>query len=460
MHESDRPDPDGSETMRQAVPVDNTEDSFVLTVLQGPERGMRVALDGRELWPILIGQSPACRVRLSDPTVSRRHASLDFGEHGSLRIADLGSTNGTFIDNVSINDANLAPRQVVRVGATSFSIERQMSTPSEEPPFRERFGRLVGQSKEMRRLYPLFDRIAASRIPVIIEGETGTGKEALSESIHEAGPRASGPFVVFDCTAVPGSLMEGELFGHERGAFTGAVAGRRGIFEQADGGTLLIDEIGDLELTLQPKLLRAIERSEIRRIGGTQAIRVDVRILAATRRDLDREVQEGRFRDDLLHRLAVGRVELPPLRRRTGDIEVLARRHWQELGGDPAALTDELVRRWQAMSWPGNVRQLRNAVARQLALGDDLDQSPMESEAPLSGRASMGSRSGANPDLVAMILAQKLPLPLARHRLVAAFERTYIEQVLEEHGGNVAAAAQASGIARRYFRLLKSGKRR
>jgi DNA-binding NtrC family response regulator len=221
---------------------------------------------------------------------------------------------------------------------------------------------------------------------------------------------------------------------------------------------LLIDEIGDLELTLQPKLLRAIERSEFRRIGGTQSIRVDVRLLAATRRDLDREVQEGRFRDDLLHRLAVGRVELPPLRRRTGDIEVLARRHWEELGGEPAALMPELLRRWQAMSWPGNVRQLRNAVARQLALGDDFDKSPSE-DAPLSSRAASGNRS-APPDLVGMILAQHLPLPLARHRLVAAFERTYIENVLHEHGGNVAAAAEASGIARRYFRLLQSGKRR
>ncbi|HEY4122779.1 MAG TPA: sigma-54 dependent transcriptional regulator [Byssovorax sp.] len=363
---------------------------------------------------------------------------------------------------MSVIDAHVVPGQVVRVGATTFSIARYEGEAADEAEPREAFGRLVGRSREMRRLYPLFDRIAASRIPVIIEGETGTGKEALAESIHEASPRASGPFVVFDCTAFPASLMESELFGHERGAFTGAVAARRGVFEQAQGGTLLIDEIGDLELTLQPKLLRAIERSEIRRIGGEQATRVDVRVLAATRRDLDREVQEGRFRDDLLHRLAVGRVELPPLRRRAGDVEVLARRHWEELGGDPAALTPELVRRWQSMTWPGNVRQLRNAVARQLALGDEIARGPMLGEPPPSARgAPSAPRPGApSADVFATVLAERLPLPLARLRVVEAFERAYIERVLAEHGGNVALAAQASGIARRYFQLLRSGKRR
>src|SRR5262249_21894057 len=148
---------------------------------------------------------------------------------------------------------------------------------------------------------------------------TGTGKEVLAEALHEEGPRGSEPFVVFDCTAVPPNLIESELFGHERGAFTGALSARKGVFEQADGGTLLIDEIGDLDLALQPKLLRALERSEVRRVGGNQSIRVDVRLLCATRRDLDREVQAGRFRDDLFHRLAVTRIELPPLRDRRSD---------------------------------------------------------------------------------------------------------------------------------------------
>ncbi|HVY48116.1 MAG TPA: sigma 54-interacting transcriptional regulator [Minicystis sp.] len=463
MHERDLSDLDGGVTVRQALLPDDAADTFVLTVLEGPERGAAFTLDAREAFPVLVGQSPACRVRLTDPTVSRRHASLDVGAPGMLRIADLGSTNGTFVDNVAVHDAEVAPGQVVRLGATTFTLARYDAGPADELDPRESFGRIVGRSAAMRRLYPLFDRIAASRVPVVIEGETGTGKEALAESLHEAGPRAAGPFVVFDCTAVPANLMEAELFGHERGAFTGAVGTRRGVFEQAHGGTLLIDEIGDLELTLQPKLLRAIERSEIRRIGAEHATRVDVRVLAATRRDLDREVQEGRFRDDLLHRLAVGRVELPPLRRRAGDVELLARRHWEELGGDPAALAPELLRRWQAMTWPGNVRQLRNAVARQLALGDDVGRdAAAESDAPMSLRGATSARPPPPPgaDPFAVVIGERLPLPLARLRVVEAFERRYIETVLAEHGGNVAQAAKASGIARRYFQLLRSGKRR
>ncbi|HVY48277.1 MAG TPA: sigma 54-interacting transcriptional regulator [Minicystis sp.] len=455
MQERDVADIDA--TARQRPLEDTSTDTFGLVVLEGPDRGGSFPLDARDPWPVLVGQSPACRVRLTDPLVSRRHASLDLGRGGNLRIADLGSTNGTFVDGVSVVDAHLSPGQVVRIGGTTFTLERYGGEAAEVADDRDGFGRLVGQSPEMRRLFPLFDRIAASKVPIVIEGETGTGKEALAESIHEAGPRAAGPFVVFDCTAVPPSLMESELFGHERGAFTGAVAQRRGVFEQAHGGTLLIDEIGDLELTLQPKLLRAIERSEIRRIGAEHAIRVDVRVLAATRRDLDREVQEGRFRDDLMHRLAVGRVELPPLRRRTGDIAVLAARFWEELGGDPAALTHELLRRWQAMSWPGNVRQLRNAVARQIALGDDLGGQEGSASMPPSSASSRG-RGGDDP--FGMVIAQRLPLPLARLRIVESFERRYIEEVLREHGGNVAAAAKASGIARRYFQLLRSGKRR
>src|SRR5262249_22135835 len=201
------------------------------------------------------------------------------------------------------------------------------------------FGRVLGASREMRRLYPLCERLAASRVPVVIEGETGTGKEILAESLHEAGPRTAAPFAVFDCTAVPANLMESELFGHDRGAITGAVMTRKGILEEADGGTLLIDEIGDLDLQLQPKLLRALERGEVRRVGGDRWLKVDVRILAATRRNLDVEVQEGRFRDDLFHRLAVARIELPPLRERKGDVAVLASHFSEEMGRPRPPLT-------------------------------------------------------------------------------------------------------------------------
>jgi DNA-binding NtrC family response regulator len=238
------------------------------------------------------------------------------------------------------------------------------------------------------------------------------------------------------------------------------VASRKGVFEQAHGGTLLIDEIGDLDAALQSKLLRAIERSEVRRLGGDRPIRVDVRVIAATRRDLDREVQEGRFRDDLFHRLAVGRIELPPLRKRRGDVAFLARHFWQALGAQ-RPLPHETLLRWEDYAWPGNVRELRNAVARQLAVGD-LPRSAGAATEALDATPSPEPWPEAIPGqrVIADVLAQHLPLPMARAQVVEAFELIYIEQVLAEHGGSVVRAAAASGIARRYFQILRSRHRR
>jgi two-component system response regulator HydG len=322
------------------------------------------------------------------------------------------------------------------------------------PPPASGFGKIVGASPEMRRLYPLCERLAQSAMPIIIEGETGTGKEVLTESLVERGPRADKPFIVFDCTAVPPNLLESKLFGHERGAFTGAVASRQGVFEQANGGTLLIDEIGDLDLALQPKLLRALERGEVCRVGADRWFRVDVRVVAATRRDLDREVLAGRFRDDLFHRLAVARIELPPLRRRTGDVTVLARHMWRQLGGDPAVLPSPLLARWETEQWPGNVRELRNAVARYFTLGDlgNLDEAARREAID---RAFTHDALPAD-DVIDRLLTVGLPFPRARDELLAEFERRYVERLLHEHGGDPAKAAAASGIGLRYFQKLRA----
>jgi DNA-binding NtrC family response regulator len=429
--------------------------TFRLVVVDGIDSGTTFVLDGKQPTRALVGQGPACELRLRDAEVSRRHVALEPTPEG-VRITDLGSTNGTFVDRVRVIEAILLGDEVVQIGSTLLRVERVEHAPS-SPPEAEGFGRLLGTSVAMRRLYPLCQKIAASNVPVIIEGETGTGKEILAESLHEAGPRAAGPFVVFDCTAVPPNLVESELFGHERGAFTGAIASRPGVFEQAHGGTLLIDEVGDLELTLQPKLLRALERHEIRRVGGSRWSRVDVRVLAATRRDLDREVTAGRFRDDLFHRLSVIRVELPALRHRREDVAPLARHFWRELGGEERLLPEGLLMRWEQEPWPGNVRELRNVVARQLALGE-LASTTARGKA-IERSVGPAEEPGSGVDSIETLLAMRLPFTEARDRLAAVFERRFVERTLADHGGDVVRAAAASGIGRRYFEKLRARSR-
>jgi DNA-binding NtrC family response regulator len=423
--------------------------AFVLRAVSGPDAGKTFAVDTAEGGRVLVGQSPACAVRLDDRTVSRRHVALELAPAG-LRVTDLGSTNGTFVEGLRVLDAVLAGGEALRVGDTVLRVEA--GEPVQESPSQQtRFGGFVGASDEIRRLYPAIGRIAASDIPVVIEGETGTGKEVLAEALHDESGRAAGPFVVFDCTTVAATLVEATLFGHERGAFTGATVAMPGLFEQADHGTLFIDEIGDLDIALQAKLLRAIERSEVRRIGGRQWARVDVRVIAATRRDLDREVQAGRFRDDLFFRLAVARIELPPLRRRRKDVALLASYFWQQLGGAPGALTGDLLHRLEDYDWPGNVRELRNAIAQRIALGD---LAPSRS-APTRDPAAPGASGDATGDPIQSVIDQGLPFPIARDRVLELFEERYVERVLDRHGGNVTHAARASGIGRRYFQTIR-----
>ena len=445
--------------------------TFSLSVLAGPEQGQQFTVAPGPS-RVLAGTSPACGICLSDRQVSRRHAAFEIAG-ARLRVTDLGSRNGTYAQNLLVLDAYLAGGELVRLGETVLRADTLGAAEPEDLSRAARFGKLVGTSVEMRRLYPLCERLAASVVPVILEGETGTGKEVLAEALHEASPRAAGPFVVFDCTAVPPTLVESALFGHERGAFTGATETRRGVFEEAHGGTLLLDEIGDLELSLQAKLLRAIQRSEVQRVGSNRWIRVDVRILAATRRDLDREIQAGRFRDDLYYRLAVARIELPPLRRRKGDATILAHHFWRQLAGRALPFPPGFAERLEDYDWPGNIRELHNAVARRVALGDsapiETARGPTSSSSgtlpavPQPSRLAALEGSGAAPipaaipdDFIEEVLSADLPLPRARERVIDHFERRYVQRVLAHHGGNVRNAAAASGIARRYFQILRA----
>ncbi|MFO0742021.1 MAG: sigma 54-interacting transcriptional regulator [Labilithrix sp.] len=410
--------------------------AFTLSIGGAPPA---LVCDGSRAGRYFVGKSRTCDLCLPDPSVSRRHVSLEV-EPAGLHIVDLDSTNGVSVNGVHVKEAWLKGGESLVLGGTELRVAIFQREPA---PLGNavRFGKVIGASPAMRRLYPLCERLAKADIPIVIEGESGTGKEVLAESLHEASARRGGPFVIFDCAAVAPTLVESALFGHERGAFTGAASARRGAFEAADKGTLFLDELGELPLDIQPRLLGAIARGAVQRVGSNEWTPVDVRIIAATRRDLDREVQEGRFREDLYYRLAVGRIELPPLRARVGDVLRLAKQFYREVSRSDAPLPPELAARIESYAWPGNVRELENVIGRWCAIGDHgLDE--------LEGQLDADS---FHPYLEA-----DLPLAAAREKVVKAFERRYIERVLARHGGNVSRAAASSGLARRYFQLLNA----
>jgi DNA-binding NtrC family response regulator len=446
---------EGTAASAQAVTSASTlAERFSLTVERGSNVGATFELDGTAPQAVIVGQSPLCPLRLTDPTVSRRHAALEVVD-GLLRVRDLGSRNGTYVGGVRVVDGFARVGDGITLGETLLRVR---AAPAPADPLRvgdgpverpgDRFGEAIGVSLEMRRLFPLLRRLAATTIPVLIEGETGTGKEAVAQSLHDEGPRAHKPFVVLDCTAVSASLVESELFGHEKGAFTGATSRRRGVFEQAHGGTLFIDELGDLPLDLQAKLLRALETGKVRRVGGESFIACDARVIAATRRDLEQRVVDGHFRDDLFHRLAVGRVALPPLRDRQGDIPRLVEHFAALLGVDARTFPADLLASWTREAWPGNVRELRNAVTRHVSLGD-LAREHVRAPPETAPDDSAGAE-------LERILAALAPHEEAREVVLALFNRHYCDRLVAAHGGNVQRAAEASGLALRYFQLLRA----
>jgi DNA-binding NtrC family response regulator len=421
---------------------------FRVAVVEGANPGAVLVIPPDSAGPVFVGSAAGCDLVLADRLASRRHASLEPGLR-TLRVVDLGSTNGTWVNGISVRDASLYGREVLRIGETTLRVDLVEESHSVKLWPVESFGRLLGTSPAMRRLYPLFQKISASSLSVVIGGETGTGKELLAEAIHEMGARKNHPFVVFDCAAVNAKEVEVVLFGEEeRGR--GRTSGRKGLFEEADKGTLLLDEVSELPLTLQSKLLRVLERGEITRVGGDRPVRTDVRIIATTRRNIDREVETGKFRDDLFFRLAALRVTLPPLRDREGDVRLIATHLWKQLAATEP-LSEELLSSFEGYGWPGNVRELANAVARKVSLGELYPSAPEAATADVS--ASTDSR------VFDRVFALNLSLPEARARVVAEFERYFVERILAKHNGNVSHAAAASGIARRYFQILKTRNR-
>jgi transcriptional regulator with PAS, ATPase and Fis domain len=310
---------------------------------------------------------------LTDPTVSRSHAVIEEKADGYV-LRDLNSTNGTFLEGVRIREGYLAAGSLIRLGQTELAfspLEERIETVQSSS---DHFGELIGSSTPMREVFGILERVAPTDIAVLVQGETGTGKELAARAIHSRSRRAEKPFVVFDCGAVAPNLIESELFGHEKGAFTDAVKSRQGAIELADGGTLFLDEIGELTPALQPKLLRALDQHEVKRVGADQALKVNVRVVAATNRDLEKEVKAGRFREDLFYRLSAVSVFLPPLRKHKEDIEPIAE---HLLGGISASvgkklkgLSPEAAEALRAYPWPGNVRELKNVLGRAAALSD------------------------------------------------------------------------------------------
>ena len=393
-----------------------------------------------------IGSHPSNDLVLSDRKASRFHCEL-VSDPSGVRLRDLGSSNGTFLEGIRVESAWLRDGNRFVIGTTAL-VFRTSDAPLEVPRI-SRFHGLIGDSDTMQELFALMQKCAASDITVLLEGETGSGKEVVASSIHKASARASKPFVVVDCSALPENLIENELFGHERGSFTGAVQSHVGAFEEANGGTLFLDELGELPSDLQPKLLRALEDRTIRRIGGKRRISVDIRVIAATNRNLRTEVNEGRFRADLYFRLAVVRLAIPPLRERPEDLPSLARHLLGHLGATDAQLakftSPEFSSRLAQQRWPGNVRELRNYLERCVVLDEVMPQMP---GFDTSADEGADTRADAPEDGEIDLSFQD-----ARARAITRFEKAYLGSQMARHD-TVADAARASGLHRVYFHRL------
>jgi DNA-binding NtrC family response regulator len=413
------------------------ERSFRLRVVAGPDAGKEHMLDEGTT---MVGTHADNDLVLTDATVSRYHLEVRVRRDG-IEIRDLDTTNGTKHGGARLR---LGKHSEVDVEPIDSNVEL-----SDWPT--DRFGDVLGSTAPMKRLFSLLAKAAPTEATILLQGETGTGKEAIAEAVHQASRRNKGPFVVVDCGSIPHELIASELFGHAKGSFTGAANDKQGLIEAANRGTLFLDEIGELALDLQPQLLRVLDRRQVRRVGETQSVDVDIRVIAATHRDLRAMVKAGQFREDLYYRLAVVATPVPPLRDRKNDIPVLATWFAEKMGRGSFAQSPALLDQLMRHDWPGNVRELRNVVERALSLGDSA-LSDIGNDAPARPTPAPGSddKRPSNPDVL------ELPFKEAKAQLVEAFERDYLEALLARHHGNISRAASEAGIDRNYIhRLVK-----
>jgi DNA-binding NtrC family response regulator len=445
-------EPENQRTVRALLRGQAPLQSIRAVVLDGAERGQSIVLvQGQSL---SVGSSPDNALRLSDLTVSRYHVELTL-RRGSVEVRDLDSMNGTYVGEVRVERAFVRPGVVLAIGATRLKLDEQPApagagdASSEGDGFAE-LPWLIAKSPAMRKVAHTIARLARSNVSVLLHGETGTGKEVLARALHALSERRDGPFEVVDCGSMAPSLIASELFGHERGAFTGAQGERPGAFERAHGGTVFLDEIGELPLDLQPMLLGVLERRRFKRVGGSKERSVDVRIVSATHRDLRNATNVGTFRDDLYFRLAVARVVIPPLRERPEDIEPLVRRFAEQLSGAPNAQPFDraTLNALEAHPWSGNVRELRNVVESAVALGS----LELDAEARAGAHAPRDASGAPGQDTADALL--HLPYREARAHAIAAFERAYLGKLTELCGQNASEAARRAHMDRPYLLSL------
>ncbi len=417
-----------------------------LEIVQGPNTG-KVLVSEKER--MRAGSHLSNDLVLDDRTASRHHFEVQYTDRGYL-LVDLNSTNGTLLEGRRTERAYLSSGSQIKAGSTVVVFTPLDEEIAIEPDRDGVLGEMIGKSVKMRQIFGLVRKIAPMDVSVIIQGETGTGKELAAKAIHDGSPRVKGPFVVLDCGAIPPNLIESELFGHEKGAFTGAVGSRPGAFERANGGTIFLDELGELRVDLQPKLLRVLENREVRRVGGNQVIEVDVRVIAATNRDLVKEVEAGNFREDLYFRLSVINVQLPPLRQRRDDIPHIIK----SLMGKPDIVSRHGRKRFTpaAMSllmsygWPGNIRELVNVVQHVLTFseGDEIDV------------PNLPPRFQGQEKQAPVPFNEHLSFKDAKEQLLETFEREYLASILKRCEGNISRAARESGLHRKSIeRLVK-----
>ena len=405
---------------------------------------------------VVIGTDPGCDLVLSDPRVSRRHLEISLaGEPATgFLVRDLGSRNGTVFQGAALSEAILGAGATLRLGSSFVRIQHEPHGLDLPPSARRRLGALVGESLAMRELFTVLEYAADSDVTVLLEGETGTGKELCAQAIHELSQRRRGPMVALDCGSLPEGLVESELFGHVRGAFTGAMQARQGAFVRANGGTLFLDEVDSLPPALQPRLLRALESRTVKPVGGDEEVEVDVRVVAACQRDLSLAVAGGQFRPDLYYRLSVLRVGLPPLRSRREDLpmtirELLTRRGFYGGAGSErdVVIAGSNLERLIGYAWPGNVRELRNVLDRALALSPGA-----RSFADL--RLSLPGDPQGRSDDGELAVRTDLPYAEAKQELLDRFEARYLGELMQRCDGNISAGAREAGLDRKHLRTL------